>query len=344
MKFPRNIKVLSKKIAAKLTQYMGAYVCIGATALVLTTFTGNAAIAAASGNSSVNNPTPAASKVAIVTTTRQPSTASFATLQPAAQTRSAPPAPTTQVIYKLIDAQGRTTYADSPMAGAQKVALPDLTIMDSQWPSALATANAAPTVQTNESAPSLPAAPSVAAPTPAATSTAPTSKAATKALPAPFTMVPVGTIATVNDAQATTPTESVKLIMASNSQSIGTQNDAATPPFPVFEKLRADSAIDPQLLAAAQRRKMLETELRQEETLSREIRQTLAKEEAESVGFRLKSQELAQALKKNITPTAEQKNAKEALLAHFERKRLLQDELTAHERTAEALREVLRSR
>jgi hypothetical protein len=341
MKFPRNIKVLTKKVAAKLTQYMGAFICVGATALMLTTFTGNSAIAAASGNSSVNNPTPTASKVAIVTTKRQPSTASFATLQPAAPT---PSTPTTQVIYKLVDAQGRTTYADSPMAGAQKVALPDLTIMDSQWPSALATANAAPAGQTNESAPPLSASPTVVAPTPPATSTTPSSKAATKAVPTPFTMVPVGTVATINDAQATVPTESVKLIMASNSLSISTQNDAITPPFPVFEKLRADAAIDPQLLAAAQRRKMLETELRQEENLSREIRQTLAKEEAESVGFRLKSQELAQALKKNITPTAEQKNAKEALLAHFERKRLLQDELTAHERTAEALREVLRSR
>ncbi len=340
MKFPRNIKVLSEKIAAKLMQRMGAYACVGVTALALTALTDNAVIAAASGTGSTNNSAQATSKVAIVTTTRQPSTASFAILRPASPTPSAQSAPATQVIYKLVDAQGRTTYADSPMAGAQKVALPDLTIMDSQWPSALATATAAPASQTNELALS----PSVALTTPAPTNAAQTGKTAPKALPAPFTMVPVGAIPTVSDSQATAPTESVKLIMASNSQSIGAQNDDATPTFPVFEKLRADSAIDPQLLAATQRRKILEAELRQEEILSREIRQTLTKEEAESANFRLKTQELAQTVKKNIIPTAEQKNAKEALLAHFERKRLLQDELNAHERTAEALREVLRSR
>ncbi len=347
MKFPRNIKVLSAVVTASQ-------------ALCAATLLLNANAFAAPSNAAPNVAPP---KVAIVTTTRQSSQPApltgqtFAVLQPAVAAPAPAQAPSAQTIYKLIDAEGRTTYANSPMTGAQKVALPDLTIMDSQWPSALANATAGNSVTPPVTATPLPAPitetanPPLPQPAPIAVSSA-TKPAAPKAAPAPFSMVPVGNIPTVNSA----PVESAKLILASNgnasaptsvsfaAMAAAQQTESPQLPLPVFEKPRADTALDPQLIAAAQRRRMLESELRQEESLVREIRQTLAKEEAESAHFRLKTQELAQALKKNITPSAEQKNAKEALLAHFERKRLLQDELGAHERTAEALREVLRAR
>ena len=347
MKFPRNIKVLSAVVTA-LQALCAAALLLGANGFAAPGIVATSV---------------AAPKVAIVTTTRQPTQPAqlaqlqgqtFAALQPAA---AAPQAPSAQTIYKLVDAEGRTTYANSPMTGAQKVALPDLTIMDSQWPSALANATAgntatasplpAPIIETTN--PPLP----LAAPIAVTSAAKPTAPSALKAAPPPFSMVPVGNGATINSA----PLGSAKLILASNTNApapasvsfaamaVAQQAEAPQPPLSVFEKLRAESAIDPQLLATSmQRRKMFEAELRQEENLVREIRQTLSKDEAESANFRLKTQELAQALKKNITPSAEQKNAKEALLAHFERKRLLQDELGAHERTAEALREVLRAR
>ncbi len=369
MKFPRNIKVLSSKPATRTA----------AIAALASLFFGSLNTSAIAASPSVRSAaaTVTASKVAIVTTTRQPSqqnqqnqltAASFAALQPTAI--AAPPtqvAQAAQVIYKLVDAQGRTTYANSPMTGAQKVDLPDLTVMDSQWPSALANATVAtaptiaqppltqpPTTQPANSATSANA-PAVQSPAPnpalaqsPAQSAVPPSKPVAKALPAPFTMVPVGNIPTANAAPERAQVESVKLILAANTFSPTPQNDPAAPlpapTFPQFEKLRAEQAMDPQVLAAAQRRRMLESELRQEENLSRAVREALAKEEAESAGFRLKTQELAQAAKKNLTLTPAQKSAKEALLAHFERKRLLQDALSTHERTAEALREVLRAR
>ena len=347
MKFPRNIKVLSAVVTA-------SQALCAATLLV-----------GANGFAAPSNAVPkvAAPKVAIVTTTRQSSQPAplngqtFAALQPAAAAPAPALAPSAQTIYKLVDANGRTTYADSPMTGAQKVALPDLTIMDSQWPSTLANATAGNTAAAPVTATPLPAPitetanPPLTQPAPIAASSA-IKPAVPKAAPAPFSMVPVGNIPTVNSA----PVESAKLILASNSNAsaptsvsfaamaAAQQTESPQLPLPVFEKPRADAALDPQLIAAAQRRRMLESELRQEESLVRDIRQTLAKEEAESANFRLKTQELAQALKKNITPSADQKNAKEALLAHFERKRLLQDELGARERTAEALREVFRAR
>ena len=105
MKFSRTIKDFESFLAA----HSGRAIVAMAAALA----TVHVHAAPANGN------TAQASKVAIVTTTRQPNQANnnYATLQPT----SAPSTATSQVIYKLVDAQGRTTYANAPMTGAQKV-------------------------------------------------------------------------------------------------------------------------------------------------------------------------------------------------------------------------------
>ena len=177
MNFRRKIKAARTPPASRrvvVGSLGGAALILCANAFAATNGTGNANINGAIANTNSNQ---AAPKVAIVSTTR-PGSASrqasqtsqtdqtFATLQATAAAPSAANAPvlvaSAQTIYKLVDAQGRTTYANSPMVGAQKIALPDLTIMDSQWPSGLA--GAAGTATASNPAPTKPTATPLPAP------------------------------------------------------------------------------------------------------------------------------------------------------------------------------------
>ncbi len=132
-------------------------------------------------------------------------------------------------------------------------------------------------------------------------------------------------------------------IMSSNNNASATN---PPPTMPATLAAKVDVMIQPGRATIAPlaqrreeiRRRILEEEIAQEEKMLQGARQTLANEENKSPIFRAMRASFSTAIDKNTSAVNE---ARLAVESHFERKRILQDQIAGHEQNIAALRQEL---